>query len=66
MWDNSIAHYSRDEIVGELEREAHRRLGISAEQLFREYRNGQLQDIGAVADLIVISDLLGRDDPIFR
>ena len=49
-----------------LDRECMRRLGISAGCMLRKYRRGTLKDAGRVADLIVWSDALPKDDPIFE
>jgi len=56
---------TRREIVEELERECQRRLAISAAELFRRYREGLLAEPGAVADLLILADLLPEDDEIF-
>jgi hypothetical protein len=56
---------SRDEIVERIDREARRRLRISAEELLRRYRAGELDDPGYVADLIMLADLLPDDDALF-
>ena len=42
-----------------------RRLGMSAAELFRRYREGLLAEPGAVADLLILADLLPEDDEIF-
>lgn len=56
---------TRAEIVEELERECQRRLHFSAAELFRRYREGTLSDPGAVADLLILGDLLPEDDELF-
>jgi hypothetical protein len=56
---------SRDEIVERIDREARRRLRISAKELLRRYRAGELDDPGYVADLIMLADLLPDDDALF-
>jgi hypothetical protein len=56
---------TRSEIVEELERECQRRLQISAAELFRLYREGHLSEPGAVADLLILADLLPEDDELF-
>ena len=56
---------TRSEIVEELERECQRRLQISAAELFRLYREGRLPEPGAVADLLILADLLPEDDELF-
>jgi hypothetical protein len=49
-----------------LEKEARRRLGLSAREMIVRYRRGKLKDVGRVADLIVWSDALPENDPIFE
>lgn len=56
---------SRDEIVERIDREARRRLRISAKELLRRYRDGELDDPGYVADLIMLAELLPDDDALF-
>ena len=56
---------SRDEIVERIDREARRRLRISAKELLRRYRAGELDDPGYVADLIMLAELLPDDDALF-
>ena len=60
-----IIKRSRSDIVDMLETRARKRLGISAKQLLKKYRTGKLDDVGEVADLIVLSGLLPDNDPIF-
>ena len=57
--------FSRDQIIAMLEDGARDRLGVSASELLRAYRQGRLQDPGDVADLIVLAQLLDEDDPLF-
>ena len=56
---------SRGEIIQQLDREAHRRLNISGEELVRRYHKGLLKDCGNVADLLALASLLTEDDPLF-
>ncbi len=56
---------SRDEIVQMLDEEAESRLGLTAAELLSRYRRGELEDVGDVADLLVIARLLPDDDPLF-
>ena len=56
---------TREEIIDSLEKDAQRRLKMSAEKLVRLYRHGKLDDPGRVADLLALSDLLPDDDPLF-
>jgi hypothetical protein len=60
-----IVKLSRDHVVRHLDSETRRRLGISARTMLARYRRGTLKDVGRVADLIVWSDALPQDDPIF-
>jgi len=57
---------TRDEIIAALEDGARTRLNLSAVELLRRYRLGDLQDPGCVADLLVLADLLPDDDVIFQ
>ena len=56
---------TRSEIIGHIEAGARRRLRISAQDLVRRYRGGELEDPGAVADLLALANLLPENDPIF-
>jgi hypothetical protein len=49
---------SEEELRDALEREAQTRLGISADELLRRAAEGDLEDSGAVADLLVLADVL--------
>lgn len=62
---NGIEKLSRKQIIDILEINSRRRLGIGAKQLFQNYRNGKLEDPCEVADLIGLSRLLPKDDPLF-
>lgn len=63
--NNPIEKLSRRQIVDILEIKARKRLGISARKLFQKYRAGKLDDIGEVADLIILSSGLSKNDPLF-
>lgn len=56
---------SRDEIVRTLEQGAQARLGISAQAMIDRYHAGELEDAGAVADLLALAYLLPESDPLF-
>jgi hypothetical protein len=56
---------TRDEIVAEMERVAQARQGVSAAELVAAYRDGTLQDPGAIGDVLVLAGLLDPDDPYF-
>ena len=49
---------STEEIQNLIDREARARLGISGEDLLARYERGELADPGAVADLLILADLL--------
>jgi imidazolonepropionase-like amidohydrolase len=63
MTDNTVRELSREEILTILEAGARRRLGVTAQAMLCAYRHGQLDDPGAVADLLVLADLLPPDEP---
>ncbi len=65
MEDNRILELTRDEIVRRIERGAQRRLHMSARELVQAYRAGQLEDPGAVADLLSLASLLVESDLLF-
>jgi len=56
---------TRDEIVARLDAEARRRRDMSAEDLVRAYRRGELTDPGRGADLLALASLLDPTDPLF-
>ena len=62
--ENGVRELSRKEIVNSLEAGARRRLGMTAQAMLCAYREGRLEDPGVVADLLVLADLLGPDDPV--
>jgi len=49
---------TREEIIAALENGARTRLNVSAAELLRRFRQGELPDPGLVADLLVLADLL--------
>lgn len=61
---NGSIQMSRDEIVEAIEKGALDRRGVSATDLLRAYRSGELQEPGEVADLLALGDLLSDDDPV--
>lgn len=61
----TIVELGRDEILTRLETGAQRRRGLSAKELVRRYRAGELEDPCEVADLLALADLLRDDDPLF-
>lgn len=56
---------TRDEIIQEIDEGARKLIGMSAEQMLRAYRKGILEDPGFVGHLLIYSDLLPKNDPIF-
>jgi len=56
---------TREQIIAIIEREAQKRLGLSARDLFRRHANGDLDDPGRVSDLVILSHLLPEDDELF-
>jgi|RifCSP16_1_1023843.scaffolds.fasta_scaffold292731_1 hypothetical protein len=56
---------TREQIIAIIEREAQKRLGLSARDLFRRYARGELDDPGRVSDLVILSHLLPEDDELF-
>jgi hypothetical protein len=48
-----------------LEAGARERLGCEAAEMIARWRAGELTDAGEVADLLVLADLLGENDPLF-
>jgi len=61
---NSAIKLSRAEIVERLEKGARQRCGVSARTLLRRYRHGKL-DRSPIADLLALSNLLRKSDPLF-
>lgn len=62
---DEILSLSREQIIAILEREAQKRLGLSARELLRRYARGKLEDPGRVSDLVILSHLLPEDDELF-
>ena len=57
---------TRSQLISRIERGAKQRgLLYSAEDLIRAYRQGELEDPSAVADLVGLASLLPDDDPLF-
>lgn len=55
--DNDV-ELSPEEILALIDQGAQRRLGISGKDLLERFHRGQLQDLGEVADLLVLATLL--------
>ena len=62
---SAVLRLTRNEILEQLERGARARRGVSARTLLRQHGRNRLQDPGAVADLLALSYLLEKSDPIF-
>ncbi len=62
---SEILELTRDEIAARLEHGARKRLGMSADEMVRAYREGRLSDPGAVADLLALAHLLEETDSLF-
>lgn len=63
---SSVLELTRDRLVARIERGAKQRgLPYGVEDLVRAYREGRLEDPGAVADLMALAALLPDDDPLF-
>lgn len=61
----TVLKLSREEILDRIDREARVRLRMTGEEFLRQYRAGVLDNLGEVADLIVLVNLLAEDDPLF-
>jgi hypothetical protein len=60
----SALELTRAEITRQLDREAHRRLGVEGGELLRRYQAGELKDCCKVADLLALAILLAEEDPL--
>lgn len=65
LYEADVLELTREEIIARIEEGARRRLGMSAGDLVRKYRRGQLDEPGAVADLLALANLLPDTDPLF-
>jgi hypothetical protein len=61
---DGIVRVKRGDIVDSIEKGARQRTGLSAKVMLRRYRNGKLTDPCRVTDLIALSNLLRKNDPI--
>lgn len=61
---STVVKMSRHQIVESLEKGARQRTGLSARVMLRRYRHGRLADPSRVTDLIALSNLLRKNDPI--
>ena len=62
---DEVLTLTREQIIAIIDREAQKRLGLSARDLFRRYASGELDDPGRVSDLVILSRLLPEDDELF-
>jgi len=62
---NEPLDLSQSQIHALLEQAARERFGLTAFDLMKKYRQGELDDPGAVADLLPLACLLAKDDPLF-
>lgn len=60
-----ILQLTQPEIYKRLEEGAQRRCGMSATRLIQLYKEGRLENPGAVIDLLSLAHLLPDDDPLF-
>lgn len=58
-------YLSRQEILDQIEEAAREIRGISARELLSSYRHGTLKHPGEVFHLLVMSDMLPENDPVF-
>jgi hypothetical protein len=56
---------THDEIVALIEREAHRRYGLSAAAFVAQYRDGTFDECGGAADLVALARMLPEGDPLY-
>ena len=65
MRNSEVLELTREEIIERIEEGAWQRLRMSARDLVRKYRSGQLDEPGAVADLLALANLLPDNAPLF-
>ena len=63
--NGTINELSREQIVERLDFGASRVLNVSAAEMVRAYRAGELQDPGEVVEFLILASLLRTDDPLF-
>jgi hypothetical protein len=52
---------TRDEIRERIDTGARKRRGVSGDELLQQYRDGELENPGDVADLLALADLVEPD-----
>jgi hypothetical protein len=57
-----VEEVSRGEMIGEIDREARERLGMSFDQFYECYRNGDLPDTLVVNELVILLRFAGLGD----
>jgi hypothetical protein len=62
---DTAVHYTRDELIREIDTASRRAIGKSAKQLALAYRSGRLKEPHRVAHLIGLLSLFAADDPLF-
>jgi len=63
--EQTVLELTREQILARLEEGAGRRRRLSARDMLRLYRDGQLDEPCDVADLLALADLLPENDPVF-
>jgi hypothetical protein len=56
---------TQEQIVRRIQREARKRRGVSARELFAAFRAGTLEDPGDVMDLLSLASLLDEDHELY-
>ena len=56
---------TQDEIIERIEREAEKRLHMSAEEMVCAFREGRLEEPGGVIDLLSLAGMLDTDHPLY-
>ena len=62
---NGTVELTTQEIVDRLDGGARSRLGISAKEMIRAFRDQTLEDSGGITDLIILAGLLSEDHPLY-
>ena len=57
-----VEEVSREEMIEEIDREARERLGVSFDQFYERYRNGDLPDTLVVNELVILLRFAGLGD----
>lgn len=62
--DPNIVPITREEIVDRLTWAAKSRCGMSLEEVLKQHRSGELEDDGALTDVLILLHLLPSEDPL--